>query len=252
MGTRNNFSRGGARPPTPKKKSTLFRRAEARTRMLRFLRRFRLKLWVVIASVESASKHFRVFRKRAPYDVVFFKFHEGDKCSRCSLLAGVYVWHLRSFSFRLKVILWMAPLTFIGAWSKTFRTSFAYWLQFVWRAARWEPKTVSWHETTRFIISWMRGRPIFSIIWYSATVNPLPKRLIAAFGGTIGIVKNQAYPSVALVSRAVTLTNSYDWVMTRFKLLTEYPLPTRLRSFYKPHNSLPRFDNSGRTSAGAR
>ena len=90
-------------------------------------------------------------------------------------------------------------------------TSFAYGLQFVERAARWEPKTANWHETTRFIISWMRGRPIFSIVWYSAAVNPLPKRLIAAFGGTIGIVKNQAYPSVALVSRAVTLTNRYDW-----------------------------------------
>ena len=86
---------GGAKPLTPakvdnfsvcrRKKSTLFWCAEGANETLRFLRRFRLNLTVFISSAESASKIFRVFRRRATYDVIFFKFPEAAMfgASRC-------------------------------------------------------------------------------------------------------------------------------------------------------------------------
>ena len=88
MGARRNFSRGG-QSRRHFKKSTRFRRAvqkidhfSARRRrkrkFLRFLRRFRLKYRVSIASAEGASENFRVFCRTAAYDVIFSNSRGGQ------------------------------------------------------------------------------------------------------------------------------------------------------------------------------
>ena len=79
MGARRIFSRGGgAKPPTLKTVNTFSARPRRKRKVLRFLRRFRLKYKVSMASAEGGSEKFRVFCRTVAYDVTFFlKFHGG-------------------------------------------------------------------------------------------------------------------------------------------------------------------------------
>ena len=83
MGARRKFSRGGGgKPPTPKR-STIFGRAEgANENMCVFRDILTNFMGLYIASAGGASKNFRVFRKRAAYDVIF-KFQGWVVASRC-------------------------------------------------------------------------------------------------------------------------------------------------------------------------
>ena len=79
MGDRRKFSRAGQNPQH--QKSWLFFMRQSRKRnILALLRHFRLHVRGLIASAEGASQNIRVFHRRAAYDVIFFKFHGGDKC----------------------------------------------------------------------------------------------------------------------------------------------------------------------------
>ena len=79
MGARRNFSRGGQNHRHFKS----WHDFGAPYQKLRFLRRFRLKYRVSIASAEGASQNFRVICRTAAYDVIFFKFQGGGKCPPC-------------------------------------------------------------------------------------------------------------------------------------------------------------------------
>ena len=54
-------------------------RRRRKQKILRFLRRFRLRYRVSIASAEGASENFRAFCRTAAYDVIFFKFQGGGE-----------------------------------------------------------------------------------------------------------------------------------------------------------------------------
>ena len=104
----------GAKPSTPKKvdifsalqrkKSIVFRTPKAQTKICVFLRRFRLNLWVVIASAERASENTRVFCRRAAHDVIFFKLHLGEgqvipfppSCGRPCLISEVFCFQTKT------------------------------------------------------------------------------------------------------------------------------------------------------------
>ena len=88
MGARRNFSRGGQNH-RHFKKLTSFRRAvqkidhfssrrRRKRNILRFLRRFRLKYRVSIASAEGASENFKIFCRTAAYDVIFSNSSGGN------------------------------------------------------------------------------------------------------------------------------------------------------------------------------
>ena len=67
----------GAKPTTPKKVDCFSVRRSRKRKIFALLRHFRLWVRVFIASAEGASENVRVFHRRAAYDVIFFKFHEG-------------------------------------------------------------------------------------------------------------------------------------------------------------------------------
>ena len=98
MGARRNFSRGGQNH-RHLKKLTSFRRAvqkidhfSARRRLkrkiVRFLRRFRLKYSVSIASAKGASENFKVFCRTAAYDVIFPNSRGGATAPGCPPPSG--------------------------------------------------------------------------------------------------------------------------------------------------------------------
>ena len=59
-----------------KKKPTIFQCAQGAYKTMSILRLFILNLRAFNVSAKGASENFREFRRRAPYDVIFFKFQE--------------------------------------------------------------------------------------------------------------------------------------------------------------------------------
>ena len=76
MAALRKFSRA-VQNPQHLKKLTVFRCAEAAKEIFALWWHFRLRVRVFIASAEGASENVRVFHRRAAYNVIFFKFHEG-------------------------------------------------------------------------------------------------------------------------------------------------------------------------------
>ena len=84
MGAHRNFPEEVGAKLVKLKKSTIFRRAKGKINhfwhrrrkrnFFAFLRRFRLNLSMFITSAEGAVENFSVFRRRAPYGVIFFQF----------------------------------------------------------------------------------------------------------------------------------------------------------------------------------
>ena len=96
MGARRNFSRGGQNhrhfkklisfPRAVQKIDQFSARRRRKRKFLRFLRRFRLKYRVSIATAEGASENFKVFCRTAAYDVIFSN-SRGGKCPLAPLRA---------------------------------------------------------------------------------------------------------------------------------------------------------------------
>ena len=67
----------GAKPTTPKTVDCFSVRRSRKSKIFALLRHFRLRVRVFIASAEIASEKVRLFHRRAAYDAIFFKIHEG-------------------------------------------------------------------------------------------------------------------------------------------------------------------------------
>ena len=82
MGARRKFSRGGGgKPPTPKK-STMSGRAKGAKENFCIFRDILTNFMGLYCERRRREQNFRVFRKRAAYDVIF-KFHGWVVASRC-------------------------------------------------------------------------------------------------------------------------------------------------------------------------
>ena len=73
MGALRKFSRAVQNPQHLKKLTVFSVRQSRKRKTFALLRHVR----VFIESAEGASENVRVFHRRAAYDVIFFKFHEG-------------------------------------------------------------------------------------------------------------------------------------------------------------------------------
>ena len=78
-GRPQEFLQRGAKPRGLTKMTYFSARRRRKRKILRFLRRFRLKYRVSIASAEGASENFRVFSTGTAYDVIIFKFKGGGQ-----------------------------------------------------------------------------------------------------------------------------------------------------------------------------
>ena len=63
---------------------------------------YNLRVFIASAKGASESENFRLFRRKAAYDVLFFKFHGGgDKCTPCLALRALMPRRLQ-FSSRMR------------------------------------------------------------------------------------------------------------------------------------------------------
>ena len=125
-------------------------RRRRKQKTLRFSRRFKLKYTVSIASVEGASKNFRVFCKTAAHDVIFSNSRAGGQVRAPMTVATVYISMIPILGISGK--LWWRSRGCRTAWSNFTHRRALHWLlrwwawslnRFQWSAALQHGRHVS-------------------------------------------------------------------------------------------------------------